>query len=111
MFHFPKWKYHRIEKPVIVNDAEAEADLGESWYDSPTEIDPGEELEAKVEPDIAAVDAALPLPVLKPFSYDGNDLEPGQEVAIRGNARRAELFNEGFIGLPVAPLAEVDDEQ
>jgi len=32
---FPKWKYHKSEKPVIVNDEESEAKLGDVWYDSP----------------------------------------------------------------------------
>ena len=34
---FPKWKYHRTGKSVIVHDADAEAALGEGWRDSPAE--------------------------------------------------------------------------
>jgi hypothetical protein len=32
---FPKWKYHRTGKSQIVNDADAEAALGEGWGDTP----------------------------------------------------------------------------
>ncbi len=32
---FPKWKYHRTLPACIVNDATAEAELGEDWADSP----------------------------------------------------------------------------
>jgi hypothetical protein len=33
--NYPKWKYHRSGRSIIVNDADAEAALGEGWSDSP----------------------------------------------------------------------------
>ena len=32
---YPRWKYHRTLPAVIVEDPEAEADLGEGWADTP----------------------------------------------------------------------------
>jgi len=32
---YPKWKYHRTEPAVIVEDPLAEAELGEGWGDRP----------------------------------------------------------------------------
>src|SRR5262245_60420566 len=32
---YPRWKYHRTGRSVIVKDADAEAALGEGWGDSP----------------------------------------------------------------------------
>ncbi len=32
---YPKWRYHRTEPAVIVEDPQAEADLGEGWADTP----------------------------------------------------------------------------
>ena len=32
---FPKWKYHRTGRSVVVDNADAEAALGEGWGDSP----------------------------------------------------------------------------
>src|SRR5262245_56057777 len=32
---YPKWKYHRIQPAVIVQDPQAEAALGEEWRDRP----------------------------------------------------------------------------
>lgn len=32
---FPKWKYHRTKSPVVVNNPEQEAALGEGWADHP----------------------------------------------------------------------------
>ena len=37
---FPKWKYHRTEPAVIVDNPQAEADLGEGWADSPAVFEP-----------------------------------------------------------------------
>jgi len=39
---YPKWKFARGDRGVIVQTAEEEAQLGEGWYDSPTLI-PAEE--------------------------------------------------------------------
>ena len=33
---YPRWKYHPTKKAVVVNDAQAEAALGEGWGDTPT---------------------------------------------------------------------------
>lgn len=33
---FPKWKYHAVEEPVLVETAEDEAALGASWADLPS---------------------------------------------------------------------------
>lgn len=33
----PKWKYHATLPAVVVDDADAEQDLGLGWYDSPAE--------------------------------------------------------------------------
>jgi len=33
----PKWKYHATLPAVIVDDAEAEQDLGLGWHDTPAE--------------------------------------------------------------------------
>lgn len=33
--NYPKWKYHRSGRSIVVNDADAEAALGEGWSDSP----------------------------------------------------------------------------
>ena len=32
---YPRWKYHRTKPAVIVEDPEAEAELGEGWVDTP----------------------------------------------------------------------------
>ena len=34
---YPKWKFHISKPALIVNDAAAEAALGEGWYDHPDE--------------------------------------------------------------------------
>lgn len=98
MIKFPTWKYHRSNKPKLVNNAEEEEDLGPGWYDSPADaINVQEAPEPESDP-------SLPLIVQEPFSYDGNDLEPGQEVVIRGKARRAELLEDGFLAPAGPPL-------
>ena len=38
---FPRWKYHATEPAVIVEDPQAEADLGEEWTDSAASLAAG----------------------------------------------------------------------
>lgn len=40
---FPKWKYHAKNPATVVEDAEAEAALGEAWFDTPAEAGEGAE--------------------------------------------------------------------
>lgn len=37
MSEFPKWLYHAHKPAVVVDDADAEEDLGEGWFDTPAE--------------------------------------------------------------------------
>lgn len=32
---YPSWRYHRTEKPRLVQNAEADAALGSDWADTP----------------------------------------------------------------------------
>ena len=41
MIHFPKWKYHKTKKAVVVNSAEEEEALGSGWADSPAAFQAG----------------------------------------------------------------------
>ena len=40
---FPKWKYHAEHAACVVEDADAEKDLGKDWFDTPAEAGEGEE--------------------------------------------------------------------
>lgn len=33
--HYPKFKYHKAHGPKVVHSAEAEANLGQGWHDTP----------------------------------------------------------------------------
>ena len=42
---YPKWKYNPTQEPVIVQDADSEAALGDGWADSPFADEPLSPLE------------------------------------------------------------------
>ena len=48
---FPKWKYHRTEKPVIVPTVEHESALGAGWEDTPAAFTAAPPSEPTVEPE------------------------------------------------------------
>lgn len=39
MTEFPKWKYHKTEKALIVHSKEDEAGLGQGWVNHPDHIE------------------------------------------------------------------------
>lgn len=41
MIHFPKWKYHKEKKAVVVKTPEEEKALGPGWADSPAAFQAG----------------------------------------------------------------------
>ena len=54
MIHFPKWKYHKEKKAVVVNSAEEEEALGKGWADSPADF------QAKPAPPVVEEEAEEP---------------------------------------------------
>lgn len=36
--HYPKWLYHPIKDPLIVQDKAAHDAMGDDWFESPAEI-------------------------------------------------------------------------
>ena len=110
MVEFPKWKYHREKKAVVVNSAEEEKALGPGWADSPADFKPqpkeekGRRLEGPLSEELGVTIPGFDPAeyegewlVLKPFEYGEQELEPGDKVFITRKKRRVEFFRRGFI--------------
>jgi hypothetical protein len=51
MSNYPRWKYHASKPAVIVEDAEAEKNLGSGWHNAPvkgnTDVDPSQGIQGE----------------------------------------------------------------
>lgn len=82
---FPKWKYHAEHAACVVEDADAEKDLGKGWFDTPAEAGDGEEPDAYSEEDRQALFAKAKALGLSPRSNS-----KAETVALAIAAKEAE---------------------
>lgn len=94
MFEFPKWKYS-VTGGVIVEDAEAEAALGDGWFNFPDEVEAAQKAKREAEDeadDLAAKDLETLRTTAKDLGIevDGRWKEPRLEAEIK-----AKIESEG----------------